>query len=85
MSSGYIGNAGDAAQELAQDHVDNLIHEARQYFTGIVLQDCEDCGDEIPQARVQALRHVGCTRCISCQEAFDKLPKRQVRMLDRVL
>ena len=85
MSSGYIGNAADEAQQIAQDHVDSLVHEARQYFSGYLLSECEDCGDEIPEARVQALRHVGCTRCISCQEAFDKLPKRRTRMLDHVL
>ena len=32
--------------------------------------DCEDCGDEIPEARRQAVP--GCTRCIECQAFYDK-------------
>lgn len=85
MSSGYIGNASDEAQELAMDHVNNLVHEARQYFDGRVLTECEDCGEEIPAARVEALKDVGCTRCVKCQDAYDKLPKARIRMLDHVL
>ena len=85
MSSGYIGDSADAAQALAQDHVDNLVNEARQYFDGRVLNECEDCGVEIPAARVAALKDVGCTRCVRCQEKHDKKPKPRVRMLDHIL
>lgn len=83
--TGYIGNAADAAQELAQDHIDNLVHEARQYFDGRVLHECEDCGEEIPAARIEALKDVGCTRCVHCQEEYDRKPKARIRMLDHVL
>lgn len=31
---------------------------------------CEDCGGEIPAARREAVP--GCTRCIRCQEQFEK-------------
>ena len=34
------------------------------------LTECEDCGDDIPQARQQAIR--GCTRCVWCQELAEK-------------
>jgi phage/conjugal plasmid C-4 type zinc finger TraR family protein len=34
------------------------------------LTECEDCGDDIPQARRQAIR--GCTRCVWCQELAEK-------------
>ena len=34
------------------------------------LEECEDCGDDIPQARRQAIR--GCTRCVWCQELAEK-------------
>jgi phage/conjugal plasmid C-4 type zinc finger TraR family protein len=83
--TGYVGNAGDVAQELAMDHVNNLVHEARQYFDGRVLHECEDCGEEIPAARVEAMKKYGCTRCVKCQSEFDKLPKARIRMLDHVL
>jgi len=32
--------------------------------------DCEDCGAKIPEKRRQAAP--GCTRCVKCQEAFEK-------------
>ena len=83
--TGYAGNASDVAQELAMDHVNNLVHEARQYFDGRVLHECEDCGEEIPAARVEAMKKYGCTRCVKCQSEFDKLPKARIRMLDHVL
>jgi phage/conjugal plasmid C-4 type zinc finger TraR family protein len=31
---------------------------------------CEDCGDEIPEARRQAVR--GCQRCVFCQEKLER-------------
>jgi len=34
------------------------------------LAECEDCGDEIPLARRNAIR--GCTRCVWCQELAEK-------------
>ena len=34
------------------------------------LEECEDCGDIIPQARRLALK--GCTRCVWCQELAEK-------------
>jgi phage/conjugal plasmid C-4 type zinc finger TraR family protein len=37
---------------------------------GPSLEECEDCGDEIPLARRLAVR--GCTMCISCQEINEK-------------
>lgn len=78
--------AGDHAQLAAQaqvDHVDNLLHYARQeLYDGPSYKYCEDCGEEIPEARRKA---INCTRCIKCQEAWDKLPKTRVRMLDHVL
>jgi phage/conjugal plasmid C-4 type zinc finger TraR family protein len=37
---------------------------------GVSAYECEDCGDEIPEARRQAVP--GCTRCIYCQEYFER-------------
>ena len=32
--------------------------------------ECEDCGEEIPQARREAVP--GCTRCAQCQERYER-------------
>ena len=32
--------------------------------------ECEDCGNPIPEGRRRAMP--GCTRCIECQELFEK-------------
>lgn len=32
--------------------------------------ECEDCGEEIPEARRNAVP--GCTRCRECQDNFEK-------------
>jgi phage/conjugal plasmid C-4 type zinc finger TraR family protein len=37
------------------------------------LEECEDCGEEIPLARREAIR--GVQRCIHCQEILDKRKK----------
>jgi phage/conjugal plasmid C-4 type zinc finger TraR family protein len=37
------------------------------------LEECEDCGEDIPQARREAIK--GVTRCITCQELLDKRKK----------
>ena len=31
---------------------------------------CQDCGDEIPQARRDAV--LGCQRCVFCQEIYER-------------
>ncbi len=38
--------------------------------TGESLEECADCGDEIPEARRVAMR--GCTRCIHCQSVSER-------------
>ncbi len=37
------------------------------------LEECEDCGDDIPEARRIAIK--GVTRCIHCQELFERRQK----------
>ena len=34
------------------------------------LAECEDCGEDIPEPRRQAIK--GCTRCVWCQELAEK-------------
>ncbi len=80
---GYAGNEGDQAQIAAIDTVNDLVEYARgELYDGPSLKYCEDCGDEIPEKRRKAIK---CKRCVSCQEAYDKLPKTRTRMLDHVL
>ncbi len=79
----YIGDASMHAQQAAMDEVSNLIDYARaELYDGPSLTHCEDCDEPIPKARREA---IACTRCVKCQEAFDKRPKTRTRMLDHVL
>ena len=81
--SGYAGDASASAQQNAMDNVANLIDYARaELYDGPSLKECEDCGEDIPEARRAA---IACTRCMACQEAHDKLPKARARMLDHIL
>ena len=83
--SGYIGNAGDAAQEIANDRVDNGIYAIRQAVKAgygmFSLSSCKDCGEEIPKARQAAVP--GVMFCIDCQDSH--LRVRKVKMLTNML
>lgn len=37
------------------------------------LEECEDCGEDIPEQRRLAMR--GITRCVHCQELFERKQK----------
>lgn len=37
------------------------------------LEECEDCGEEIPELRRTLM--LGCTRCIHCQGLFERKQK----------
>lgn len=57
----------DRAQALEQLQRDAALaaQAAASRALGPSLEYCDDCGDEIPQARRLAVP--GCTRCIACQ------------------
>jgi len=81
MSSGYAGNAGDVAQQNAQDHVDNLIHAARQSLPkGQSAKQCFDCGEDIPEGRRVAMP--GCKYCVDCAPKYEH--RARIKMLDNV-
>ncbi len=65
----------DRAQALEQRQRDQAIAAAlaRPRSTGPSLEECQDCGDEIPEAR-RALG--GMTRCVPCQTTFEKRGQR---------
>lgn len=44
---------------------------ARVRYAGVSLHECEECDEEIPPARREAVK--GCRLCTSCQAFADKL------------
>lgn len=61
--------------EMGQIHAlhlnENAIAAVRKNIrTGPSLEECEDCGEPIPEARRVAI--AGCTTCIDCQSAREK-------------
>lgn len=83
--SGYIGNP-DAESEHALILAENALHAARQnlYTSTESATECEDCGEEIPEARRKAMP--GVYQCVKCRSLFEKTaPKHKIKMLDRIL
>ncbi len=69
MANGWAGD--DAVGQQIQDSVNDEIRRVRQNVScGESLQYCEECGEEIPEARRRAVP--GVRLCLSCQEAADK-------------
>lgn len=61
----------DAVLEQIQDTINDEIHRARKNVpSGESLEYCEECGEEIPEARRKAIP--GVRLCVDCQEAADK-------------
>jgi len=68
MATGWARDG--AVQEQIDASVDDAVQSARGRLpSGTSLQHCEECGNEIPQARREALP--GVRRCVSCQSAHD--------------
>lgn len=82
--SGYTGNP-DAEAEQALIFAENGVYASQQMLVGPVVEECQDCGDDINPKRVEFARKMGmkCMYCIDCQPKHDKQPK--VKMLDRIL
>ena len=83
--SGYTGNP-DAESEHAIIFAENALHAARRnlYTSANSAAECEDCGEEIPEARRKAMP--GVYQCVRCRELFEKnTPKQKIKMLDRIL
>ena len=69
MATGWANE--NAVQEQIDATLNDAIAKARsQLHSGESLQFCEECGDEIPIARRQAL--LGVRLCITCQNNLDK-------------
>lgn len=61
--------AFEMAQQREMDEREAAI-AARVRYEGVSLSECEECGDDIPPARQEAVK--GCRYCIACQVDADK-------------
>ena len=69
MASGWAGD--NAVQDQIQDSINDEVARARRNLPkGESLTHCEECGEEIPQARREALP--GVRLCIACQQEADE-------------
>lgn len=64
----------DAVLEQIQDSVNDEVARARKNVPcGESLEFCDECGEEIPEGRRQAVP--GVRLCVECQEKADKSRK----------
>lgn len=69
MAGGWAKDG--AVQDQIDASVDDAVAHARSRMpSGQSLQECEDCGNEIPEARRKAI--AGVRKCVSCQEMDDQ-------------
>ncbi|MHC6223487.1 TraR/DksA C4-type zinc finger protein [Pseudomonas sp. X10] len=61
--------AQDVEQRQRDQAIDAALAKARARSAGPSLTHCEDCDDEIPEARREL---GGMTRCVPCQSIFEK-------------
>ncbi|MEJ2646590.1 MAG: DksA/TraR family C4-type zinc finger protein [Gammaproteobacteria bacterium] len=72
MANGWARDG--AVQDQIDDTVeDALLHVRNRLPEGESLSHCEECGEEIPQARREALK--GVRLCIACQSERDREPR----------
>lgn len=68
MANGWARDG--AVQDQIDDTVSDAVKSARARLpTGEGADFCEDCGEDIPQARRKAL--AGTRTCVACQSARD--------------
>lgn len=58
----------DRAQDLEMAERNAMVDKVRKNNATVTYSHCQDCGDEIPQARRQVK---GVTRCVRCQKEFE--------------
>ena len=65
-----------AVQEQIDASVEEAVTRARQQLhRGESLENCEECGESIPQARQLAIQ--GVRLCVACQELADQQASEQ--------
>ncbi len=71
MANGWAPDG--AVQDQIEDSLKDAVATARARMpVGEGLDDCEDCGEAIPEARRKALS--GARTCVGCQSLRDKQP-----------
>jgi len=75
MMDESLQHSNIAEEEMGQLHAqhinDNAVAAVRRNIkTGPSLEECEDCGESIPEDRRIAVQ--GCTRCIDCQTVSER-------------
>lgn len=79
MASGWTSDG--AVHEQIQDSINDEVARARRCLPkGESLYFCEECGEEIPEARRKAMP--GARLCLACQEEADK-EQRAVSLYNR--
>ncbi len=69
MATGWARDG--AVQDQIDASVDEAVELARSRLPrGESLSHCEECGEEIPAARREAIP--GVRRCVACQETMDQ-------------
>lgn len=61
----------DQASDLEEMMRENAIQAHRLNHSAVSATHCEECGDNLPEARRKA--YPGCTMCVSCQEEWEIL------------
>jgi len=70
MANGWAPDG--AVQEQIEDSIKDALDAARSRMpTGESLEDCEVCGEEIPEKRRAALP--GVRTCVACQSERDRV------------
>ena len=65
MDEHMIELAERTQPEQLQRSIDNRVQ-----YQGVSLTECEECGDDIPKARQDAVK--GCRLCVPCQALVDQ-------------
>lgn len=60
----------DRAAQAEEVFLSDALEQRRLPENRFSYSHCEDCGEEIPEARRRVVK--GCRRCIECQEVFEK-------------
>ncbi|MFI8704832.1 TraR/DksA family transcriptional regulator [Citrobacter braakii] len=59
----------DAANELVERNLEATIKAHRLNYNAVSATHCEECGDNLPEARRKA--YPGCTMCVGCQSDME--------------
>lgn len=70
-----MSDEADIANDLMAHHLEQAMANRHLPTGRAAMDECEECGDPIPDARRQAAPWA--TTCIECQTILEKLAKRR--------